>query len=120
MNKAIISFFVFSFFAFTKLSAQPVTTIYKTKFIQKEVLFNGSPDPHECWESVANGIEIKTEKGLQFFAMGFKMTDSLKTVIGNKEVQIEVLYYSKPEERSGVVGEVLKITMEGLVIFKRD
>ncbi len=102
---------------YSNSKAQIITKVYSTKFQPETVGFNGSPDPNECWDSVAWGIKIKTENGYSFFNMGFNEIERLKPIIKNSKVQIEVNYYSEPLDGSGAVGSVLKITLKGEVIY---
>ncbi len=120
MPKALIFLLLFSFFGSVNLAAQKEMKIYSSKFIPQEITYNASPNPNECWEAVAWGIEIKVEKGTQFFSMSYRDIDSLKKIIGDAEVQIEVIYYSEMEEGSGAVGEVVKITLGDVVVYKRE
>ena len=94
--------------------------VYSAKFESHSVTYNGSPNPNECWESVANGIIIKTEKEIGFFTMPNNVMESLKKKIGDAEVLIEVIYYEEPLEESGALGGVQKITLKGEVLFKNS
>lgn len=118
MYKFISTLFLFSFFAATSLSAQKENKVFTTKFTPYVVTYNGSPNPHECWESVEWGIEIKVDKSSQFFVMDNKQMDSLKIIIGDSDVQIEVMFYDKPDRDTGALGEVVKISLNGTVIWK--
>ena len=104
--------------ALSEMKAQSGTKVFKSKFLPTEVTYNGSPNPNECWESVASGINIKVGKTVSFFSMAYQEIERLKEIIGNAEVQIEVIYYNEPEDGSGAKGEVKIITLNDKLIFE--
>jgi hypothetical protein len=117
--KFALALFAFIFFAGFTLSAQKDTT-FTTKFIPREITYNASPNPKQCWEAVEYGIEIKVNMNTQFFSIAFKDIENLKQKIGDAEVQIEVGYFTKPEDKTGALGSVKQITMNGVVIYKQE
>jgi hypothetical protein len=116
MMMKIFAILLFTFICFGA-SAQEKKEIFTTKFKPQTITYNGSPNPNECWESVAHGIEIWSGKAGGFFTMPRGKMDELKTIIDTNEVIIEVVYYEEPYDDSGEDGSVLKITMNGKVIY---
>jgi hypothetical protein len=120
MNKSIYIYLISFLITCEIAGAQIKTKSYTSKFLPESVTYNGSPNPNECWESVAWGIRIKTEKGKPFFSISYQAFENLKEKIGDKEVQIEVVYYNEPSDDSGAVGYVKKIIFKGEVIYKNE
>lgn len=108
---------VFFAITFAHVNAQEEVTVCTTKFVPQTYTYNSSPDPNECWESVSHGIIIKTDKVRGFFSIPYLKLEELKKVIGTNEVVVEVIYFDEYDRESGESGNVLKITMNGKLIF---
>lgn len=91
--------------------------ICSTKFNPHSVTYNGSDNPNECWESVAWGILIDTDKVKGFFSLGYQEIEKLKTIIGDNEIEVQVAYYDEWLESSGEIGHVKSIKMSGEIIY---
>jgi len=118
MTKSLIMFSFLMFFTWKSSTAQENTKIYLSEFHPESVTYNGSPNPNECWESVAWGIKIKTEKGSAFFLIGYQAFEELKEKIGDAKVEIEVMYLGEPDFGNGAVGFVTKIVSDGKVLYE--
>jgi len=118
MTKAFVIFIILIVFPWKSSTAQVNTKIYLSEFHPEPVTYNGSPNPNECWESVAWGIKIKTTKGSAFFLIGYQAFEKLKEIIGDAKVEIEVMYFDEPDFGSGAVGCVSKIVSDGKVLFE--
>jgi len=95
-------------------------TVFTTPFVPMLVTYNASPDPEECWEAVAYGVGIKTERGEHFFQMPRLVRDDLKTKIGDSDVEVEVQYFNEERDDSGAAGFVKKIMLKGEIIYQID
>jgi hypothetical protein len=118
MNKTNILLFVFFMFSLKSITAQINKKVYVTKFHPESVTYNGSPNPNECWESVAWGITIKIKKNNSFFLISYEAFEQLKEKIGESKVEIEVAFYDEPVDGSGAVGCVTKIVLDGKVLYE--
>ena len=94
------------------------TYVCSTKLNPHSVTYNGSNNPNECWESVAWGIEIETEKVKGFFSLEYRVIEKLKPIIGDQEIEVEVSYYDELFESSGEIGNVVKIKLKGDIIYQ--
>lgn len=103
----------------TTLSAQKASKVYTTKFVMNENYYYVSGGPNQCIAAISYGIEIKTDTQIiGFFRMDYREMEKLKEKIGDADVQIEVSVFGKDLEGNGTLGEVLKISMNGVVIWK--
>lgn len=100
--------------------AQNGVKIYTTQFVPETITYNGSPNPNECWESVATGILIKDGASVFFFSIPEKEIEKLKQKIRKGEIIVECIFYEEPYENSGEAGVVLKITFNGEVIYTNN
>lgn len=117
MPKQIILLFAVLLVTFSKLMAQTGIKTYTTEFTPHSVTYNASDNPNECLESVAWGILIKDKKNTFFFSLPFSDLENLKTMIGNNEVIVEVIFYEERAHDSDEDGNVTKITLNGTIIF---
>ncbi len=104
--------------AMTTSPAQGKVTIFSSKFLPESVTYNGSPNPNECWESVAWGVRIISGRASSFFTMDYKDVEKTKEKAGDSEVLIEVAFYDEPLDGSGAEGRVIKIVLKGEVIYE--
>jgi len=116
MIKKLFLLFIFSGFLFSNLNAQSSTT-FTTKFIPHSVTYNGSDKPSQCWESVAWGILIEDGERTYFFSLPSQDLESLKETIGDQEITVEVIFYEEYDAESGEDGNVVLITLNGVVVF---
>mgnify|MGYP001589733842 CR=1 FL=1 len=117
MKPAIFTLFLFLTFGYCQgQSVEVKTKVHTTKFLPRHVTYNGSPNPNECWESVAWGIEINNA----LFTLGYSVIDKLKVLIGDNEVEVKVVYYEEPIEGSGEIGRVVKLTLKGEIIYNEE
>ena len=92
----------------------------KTKFIPHSVTYNASPKPNECWEAVASGILVDTEKVKGFFSLPGRVLDDLEKIIGNEEVIIEVRYFEKQLDSNKQIAAVQKIILKCEIIYDEN
>ena len=87
------------------------------------VTYNGSENPNECKESVADGLIIKTEFGTQFFQLPFVDSETLKKDATKLIYYIEVKFYGTDKtdaiDGSLAVGSVVKVADNFKVIFPK-
>lgn len=114
MKILLISFLAL---AHVQVNAQEKATVCTTKFVPQTYTYNASPNPNECWEAVSHGILIKADKVGGFFSIPYLKLQELKKVIDTNEVVVEVVYFEEHSYDSGEDGNVLKITLNGTVIY---
>ena len=110
-------FTLFIILTFARAYAQEKTSVCTTKFVPKTYTYNSSPNPNECWEAVSHGILIKTKTVQGFFSFPHLLTEELKKIIDTNEVVVEVVYFDEHVDDSEEDGSVLKITMNGLILY---
>lgn len=103
-------------FLLTSAYAQVETKTYTSVFVPYSVTYNGSDNPNECWESVAQGVLIKEGTTQHFFYLPYGVMDSLQQTAGTSELIFEVVFY-EPLDASGLDGSVIRITQNGTVLY---
>ena len=119
MTKYFITTLLFTCLIYSNTKSQE-KNVCKTKFNPRSIAYNASPDPNECWESVAYGIQIKTKQVNGFFTLPVALLETLKQKIQESEITIVVSYYEEPIEGSGEVGVVDRIWLNESLIYQNE
>jgi len=93
------------------------TVLFKTKFVPHEVTYNGSPNPNECWESVDSGILVESSGSTFFLLLPASDFERLRQMLTTEEIVVEAILDEESSSDSGARGGVVKITLNGVVIF---